>query len=90
MLSRKRDDIIGQTLYPSGTAGSGKVDIDRFTGVADMHRCKQCGFGCLESKVMSPGTANEGDGSVVNDAVTGDPVVGMGYCPFCGSANNKL
>lgn len=89
MLHNRRDDIIGVTLYPSGTAGSGKVDVDKFTGVGDQHRCKQCGFICLESRVSSPGAANDGDGGVQNDPDTGDPIVGQGYCPFCGSANNR-
>lgn len=86
----RNDDIVGARLFPTPSAGNGQLRIDPFTGVPDSYRCQQCGFGCVVANgIFSPGTVNQGDGAVVNDAVTGDPTVQRGYCPFCGTGNSR-
>lgn len=72
---------IGRQLYPSPSAGDGKVKQDGF------YTCKQCGMHCDSAKVASPGGANDGDGAVTTSG--GDPTVAPGLCPFCGSANSR-
>lgn len=90
MSPQKSDDIIGQTLYPTPSAGIAKSDIDPIDGTEDTYRCVQCGMPCrVANGVQSSGTANDGDGFVVNDTTTGDPTVNRGGCPFCGTANSR-
>ena len=78
---QSKDDVIGQTLYPSPSAGDGKLEEDGF------YACKQCGAQCDSQKVSSPGHANDGDGYVTTSG--GDPTVAFGRCPFCGTANSR-
>lgn len=77
-------------MFPTPTAGNGMLRLDPFTGVPDMYRCAQCGFGCnLQNGITSPGAANDGDGFIINDASTGDPDGGRPGCPFCGTAKSR-
>lgn len=81
-LLRHSDDIIGHTQTPSPTAGDGKQR-------GDMLRTICCGFPIDPLKIPNMGAANEGDGFVTNDPVTGDPTVLRGGCPFCGSSKTR-
>lgn len=89
VLRRLNDDIIGASQFPTGTQGTGRPKNDPITGKTDAWSCKQCGMGCLADRVTSPGTANQGDGNILNDASTGDPTLLRGGCPFCGTANSR-
>lgn len=87
---RHNDDIVGARVFPTSSAGSGKLAVDRVTGIPDSYRCIQCGFGCVVANgIISPGTANQGDGFQTNDATTGDPIGGRPGCPFCTTGNSK-
>lgn len=86
----RSDDIVGARMFPTPTAGDGQLRIDPVTSVPDMYRCGLCGFGCvLKNGIVSPGTANQGDGFQINDSVTGDPVGGRPGCPFCATGNSR-
>jgi hypothetical protein len=89
-LHRLRDDIVGATMFPTPTAGTGHLVVDKYTGIPDMYRCGQCGFGCVvKNGITSPGTANLGDGFQTNDPSTGDQVGGRPGCPFCATGNSR-
>ena len=77
--------IIGSSLHPTSSAGSGKPDGDVTEEV--FYSCKQCGMWCKAGEVQSPGSANDGDGGNVFSG--GDFTVQRGFCPFCGSANSR-
>ena len=85
------DDVFGQTLYPSGSAGKEKFRRVKFLEDEEerdsFYSCKQCGFAVDGHKVQSPGGTPEGNGNV--RIVSSSPVVDVGFCPFCGSANNR-
>ena len=86
----RSDDIVGARRFPTPTAGTGDLKIDPFTGIPDMYRCAQCGFGCnLKNGIIAPGTANQGDGFQTNDPSTGDPNGGRPGCPFCATGNSR-
>jgi len=90
MSQRHRDDIIGATVFPTPTAGSGKLKVDKYTGIADEWDCKQCGFHMVvQNGYQSPGTYNQGDGFISNDPITGDPTVSRPGCSFCGTPNSR-
>lgn len=81
------DDALGHTEYPSGSAGQGKLREKNKEDNDTFYACKQCGFQLDEQKVQSPGGTPDGNGQVT--IVSGDPVVGVGFCAFCGSANSQ-
>lgn len=83
-LSRNKDVSLGQNVFPSTSAGTGKVEKD------GLYRCKQCGFWNDKALVQSPGSANEGNGgiSITVSSGVGDPTV-TDCCSFCGSPNNR-
>lgn len=85
------DDAIGRIEYPSSSAGGQKFRRVRFLEDEDQrdtfYSCKQCGFQLDQNKVQSPGGTPDGNGQVT--VVENDPVVGVGFCAFCGSANSK-
>ena len=82
---RKRgaDVSRGHTVFPSSTAGSGKVQGDSEDGA---YACKQCGFWNKAQETASPGGTEEGDGGItISD---NEPNVTSG-CAFCGSYNSR-
>ena len=85
------DDVIGKTLYPSSSAGRTRQPYIRFLDdekEADtFYSCKQCGFQLDKYKVQSPGGTPDGNGQVT--IVASDPIVGSGFCSFCGSAHSR-
>ena len=85
--------MIGSSLYPTGSAGDGRVrTVPHSTKKNDMYRCRQCGMGCLTTRVQSPGGDDEGTSLIqVTEDVYGtpEPLIGVGFCPFCASPNNR-
>ena len=93
MLSRRPEYAQGNTLYPSPTAGNGKIAVDPYTGKADGWSGKCCGFWSSADRVTVPGTMNEGDGFIYRTQLSGtqgfEPFVSPGGCAFCGSGNSQ-
>ena len=91
MLNRPHnDDIVGARVFPTPTAGNGKLLVDKYTGQVDEWSCLQCGFHLVAANgIQSPGTYNQGDGFITNDPTTGDPTASRPGCPFCGTPSNK-
>lgn len=82
------DDILGKTLYPSGSAKTRRAVVEVDSDTADsFYPCKQCGTELDMQVVQSPGGTPDGNGNVRQ--VSGSPVVDSGFCWFCGSANNR-
>lgn len=90
LLQRRNDDIIGASVFPTPTAGNGKVTVDKYTGQIDNWACQQCGAqNRVANGAQSPGTYAQGDGFITNDASTGDPTVKRPGCWNCGTANSR-
>lgn len=87
VVSRPRPVDFGAPVFPSGTAGNGKVQGQPEDGA---YQCKQCGFWNKAQEVASPGGSSEGDGGIALTDTTYDtgPDVTSG-CALCGSYNSR-
>ncbi len=81
---RRNNGSYGAAVFPSPTAGDGKIDGDPSDGA---YRCKQCGFLNHTQTTASPGGSEDGNGGVVVDS-NNEPQVTNG-CAGCGSLNSR-